>query len=172
MDHVVGAELAWAVATAGHPTLRFNFRGVGASQGKPSGPKEQIEDAEAALRLAQENAAVAAVAVASLGGSALTLLELQARHPGVCGLCLISPRGLEPAYLARLKIPVLLVIGAAESQQPRVAYSAALAEIGGHLEIIDDADATFTRNLPQVGRTVARWLAGLDQGLHVLRKEK
>ena len=33
MDHVVCAELAWAAARAGRPVLRFNFRGVGASQG-------------------------------------------------------------------------------------------------------------------------------------------
>ena len=36
MDHVVGAELAYAVSHAGFPTLRFNYRGVGGSQGEPS----------------------------------------------------------------------------------------------------------------------------------------
>src|SRR5438045_9499120 len=28
------AELAWAITRAGHPTLRFDYRGVGASQGR------------------------------------------------------------------------------------------------------------------------------------------
>src|SRR5919201_77207 len=31
MDHVVATEAAWAAATRGFPTLRFNFRGTGGS---------------------------------------------------------------------------------------------------------------------------------------------
>ena len=50
MDHVVGAELAYAVSHQGHPTLRFNYRGVGGSQGEPSRkPLEWVEDAAAAF---------------------------------------------------------------------------------------------------------------------------
>src|ERR1700682_2555704 len=30
----VVAELAWALTRAGHPTLRFDYRGVGASRGR------------------------------------------------------------------------------------------------------------------------------------------
>jgi alpha/beta superfamily hydrolase len=33
MEAPVVTELAWAIAQRGHPTLRFNFRGVGASTG-------------------------------------------------------------------------------------------------------------------------------------------
>ena len=43
MDHVVAAEVAWAAATAGHPTLRFNFRGVGASQGEQGDPAARLD---------------------------------------------------------------------------------------------------------------------------------
>ena len=48
MDHVVAAELVWAAARAQHPTLRFNFRGVGASQGERGGPGTWAEDVNAA----------------------------------------------------------------------------------------------------------------------------
>jgi alpha/beta superfamily hydrolase len=34
METTLIAELAWAVTRAGHPTLRFNYRGVGASPGR------------------------------------------------------------------------------------------------------------------------------------------
>src|SRR5437868_13416466 len=34
MSAPVVAELAWQLTQAGHPTLRFDYRGVGASQGK------------------------------------------------------------------------------------------------------------------------------------------
>src|SRR5258706_14457981 len=68
MDHVVGAELAWAAAHAGFPTLRFNWRGVGASQGE-RGSFEA--DARAALQAASQR-----VLLVSLGGSAGTALAL------------------------------------------------------------------------------------------------
>ena len=57
MDHVVGAELAFAVSRVGHPTLRFNYRGVAGSQGEVSKrPGDWLEDAREALKLARENA--------------------------------------------------------------------------------------------------------------------
>ena len=56
MDHVIAAELAWAAATAGFPTLRFNYRGVGGSQGLAGTGEALVEDAEAAMRVLLENA--------------------------------------------------------------------------------------------------------------------
>ena len=64
MDHVVLAEIAWATTMAGHPTLRFNFRGVGGSQGERSGEEECAQDAEAALHVLIENAGHTEVVVA------------------------------------------------------------------------------------------------------------
>src|SRR5689334_18160191 len=55
MDHIVGAEVAWAVSQAGHPCLRFNYRGVGASQGKPGRGAALVDEALAALEAAAEN---------------------------------------------------------------------------------------------------------------------
>src|SRR5579871_5935855 len=89
MDHVAAAEVAWAVAHAGHPVLRFNFRGVAASQGKRGGPSEQLEDASAALDLVEENTGAQRVAVASLGGSAVTALALRRGRSTVAAVCLI-----------------------------------------------------------------------------------
>src|SRR5687768_14662872 len=56
MDHVVAAEVAWAAATRGFPTLRFNFQGVAGSQGKRSSGAALVADAEQALALVHENA--------------------------------------------------------------------------------------------------------------------
>jgi hypothetical protein len=70
MDHVVGAELAFAVSRHGHPTLRFNYRGVGGSQGQPSKrPEDWLEDARAALQLAMDNTEGQRAVVASIGAS-------------------------------------------------------------------------------------------------------
>src|SRR3989442_376644 len=71
MDHVVAAESSWAVATSGHPTLRFNFQGVGASQGKQSVDGKSLAlDAEAALAVLEENTEGAPAAVLAIGSAA------------------------------------------------------------------------------------------------------
>ena len=76
MDHIVGAELAFASARAGHPCLRFNYRGVGASQGTRGGLDACVADALAALEVAVENADGGPVVVASIHGSDAVALEL------------------------------------------------------------------------------------------------
>ncbi|WP_404363209.1 alpha/beta hydrolase [Corallococcus coralloides] len=163
MDHVVAAELAFAVARAGFPTLRFNHRGVGASQGVRGTGGALVEDAEAAMRVALENAGTTALAVASLHGGARVALALQERHPAVGGLCLVAP-DVDPLSLVRLSCPLLVIVGAQDTRVPRAALAAAVAEAGGDLEVIDDAGATFHRNLPQVGRAAAAWLQRLSGG--------
>lgn len=163
MDHVVAAEVAFAVARAGFPTLRFNHRGVGASQGVRGSGGALVEDAEAAMRVVLENAGTAALAVASLHGGARVALALQERHPAVGGLCLVAP-DVDPLSLVRLSCPLLVIVGAQDTRLPRAALAAAVAEAGGDLEVIDDAGATFHRNLPQVGRAAAAWLQRLAGG--------
>ena len=155
MDHPVGAELAWAATRAGHPTLRFNFRGVGASAGQPGERSAQLDDVESALRALEENSGTVAAAAVALGASAPTLLALAANHPGLAGLGLVSPD-----ELARVRSSLLVVVGEAEPLR-RAALTAAVAEAAGTLVVIPGADARFRRHLPLVGRSVARWLEGL-----------
>jgi alpha/beta superfamily hydrolase len=164
MDHVVAAEVAWAVAMGGHPTLRFNFRGVGASQGTRGGTQAQIDDVQAALRVIEENVGVASPAVLTIGGSAWTALHAQKDHPGISGLCFVSPVGLDLADLPRLSVPLLVIIGEHDNREPRAALAAAVTEAGGTIEVIPAADPTFNRNLPQVGKAALRWLDGLSSG--------
>ncbi|RKG92075.1 alpha/beta hydrolase, partial [Corallococcus sp. CA053C] len=59
---------------------------------------------------------------------------------------------------------LLVIVGAEDKRLPRAALAAAVAEAGGDLEVIDDAGATFHRNLPQVGRAAAAWLQRLSGG--------
>jgi alpha/beta superfamily hydrolase len=160
MDNPVGAELAWAATRAGHPTLRFNFRGVGASAGQPGESSAQLDDVESALRVLEENTGTVAAAAVALGGSAPTLLALAANHPGLAGLGLVSPDDVEVEELARVRSFLLVVVGEAEPLR-RAALTAAVAEAAGTLVVIPGADARFQRHLPLVGRSVARWLEGL-----------
>lgn len=163
MDHVIAAELVWAAATAGFPTLRFNFRGVGASQGTRGAAEALVEDAEAAMRVLLENAQSPSLAVAALSGSAQVALALQARHPAIGGVCLVSPSDVEVSELARVNCSLFVVVGEEDRRVPRAALSAAVGEAPrGELELVEDAGPTFNRNLPQVGRFVAAWLKRLS----------
>ncbi len=161
MDHPLCAEIAWAAATAGFPTLRFNFRGVGASQGKRRGPETDLEDADAAVRLLMENAAVASAAALGISGSAATVLELFKLHPGLSGICLVQPVEDVVSELPRLSIPLRLVIGEADSTIPSAALVASATEADGRVEIIPHLDARLGRGLSDVGRAVARWLEAI-----------
>ena len=161
MDHVVAAEAAWAAASRGFPTLRFNFEGVGASQGRRGTGESLIDDAEAALRVLEENTACANIIVLTIGESATVGRALCRKHASVSGLCLVSPMGVTPEDFTRIRCPVRVILGALDLRQPRVALAAAVTEVGGQVDLVPEADHTFTKNLPDVGRNVAEFLLSL-----------
>ena len=161
MDHPLCAEVAWAAATAGFPTLRFNFRGVAASQGEREGDATDLADSDAALRLLMQNAAVASAAVAVLGSSAKTALELRKLHPGLSGLCMIQPVEQVAPELPRVAIPLMLVLGENHLGAPLAAFAASAAEAGGKVEVVRRLNATAGTGLTQVGKAVVRWLQTL-----------
>lgn len=152
MDHVVGAELAFAVSHAGHQCLRFNYRGVGGSQGRPAAEhRVLLEDARCALELARDNAGGGEVVLVSIGGSDVVARALLA-DPGVAGWALIHPN-LEPFSPT---VPAAVVLPEADDRRRRQAWAACLTE--GALSVIAGADRSYHRNLPHVGKAVVRLL--------------
>jgi hypothetical protein len=158
MDHVIAAELAWAAASSGHATLRFNYRGVGGSQGSPGRGPALVEEAGAALEVVLENAGSPAAAVASLHGSAAVALALRAVHPEVAAVCLVSPRAIAPSDLAGLGRALLVVVGEEDTALPRAELAAAVDDAGGVLHVVEGAGANFHHALPVVGKAVRSWL--------------
>ncbi len=157
MDHVVGAEVAFAVSRAGHPCLRFNFRGVGGSQGPLSrSPDDWLDDVLAALVVARENGVSRDVLAVSLGASDALLGRLASVEP-LAGAAFISPSFLSPADVARLPVdlPVALVLPELERAGDRAGLSEALQARGGVLEVVPGATSAYQRNLPLVGKAVA-----------------
>lgn len=163
MDHVVNAELVWAANLIGHPTLRFNFPGVGASQGRPGELSALVQAAEAALQLLMENTGSNRVAVVSVEGGAQVALALAEKHPEVVGLCLVSPRDVAFPEVAALKRSSLVVAGQEDPRLPRSPLSRALAEEGIDVEWMEDAGPTFPKSLALVGKRVAHWLQALSR---------
>lgn len=155
MDHVVGAELAWAVSHAGHPTLRFNYRGVGGSQGQPSkSPGDWLEDARAALALAMDNTEGKPAVVAAIGASDAVALKL-AEEAVVAGLLLINPSLAQPAdFEARdtLPWPLAVVVAELDGAQDRGRWATVLGRLEAELAVIPGATRAYQRNLPLVGK--------------------
>jgi hypothetical protein len=164
MDHVVGAELAFAISRVGHPTLRFNYRGVGGSQGAISrSPRDWLEDAVAAHELASENSAGAPPVIASIGASDAVALKLAEVVP-IAGLAIINPSLSTPGDFEGREVgawPLGVVVAEHDASQERGRWAAVLERLEGHFTLIPGASRTFQRNLPMVGQAVASLLATL-----------
>jgi uncharacterized protein len=162
MESPIIAELAWAVTRAGHPTLRFNWRGVGASTGVYSDDDgERARDlatAIAHLRASVRDGEQTAIAICGVRYGASIAARYLSSMPGAIELLvLVSP---DPARLsedlARTETEVLIVAGEREAAPHRQALRA-VAEQGRRtrLAVIPQADQTFLRGLVELGRVVA-----------------
>jgi len=151
MDAPVVAELAWAAARAGHPSLRFQHRGQGASQGRPD-PARALDDALAAWRHLEETVG-GAVALAGVATGCETALAVARARP-TAGLVLVAPpRVLAPAPSTG---PALVLL---PEHGVMTAEAAGLARGNARVEVIPGADPGFRAGLPHLGRAVAAWLA-------------
>ena len=122
----LGGTMESAVVTAicrrldqhGFATLRFNFRGVGQSEGTFSKGTAEREDLEAALRLMQVWRGVNSKRMAAVGYSfgAHVILQGLARYKAARALVLIAPplAAFRGVALDREKRPTLFLVGTAD----------------------------------------------------------
>ena len=98
MDHPVVVELAAALAAAGFISLRFNFRGVGASQGRHGGGVPERKDLAAALEFAAQAAGPEApLVLAGYSFGAWVAYPVACADPRVRAvLCVAPPLALLP----------------------------------------------------------------------------
>ncbi len=161
MDSPVVNEVAHACARLGRASLRFNWRGVGASAGAPSGESADADaDVDAALaHLAETVPGPLAACGYSFGAAAV--LRAVARHPRIDRLVLVAP---PPALVgvegfARAGRPLLVVVGEADRMAPPVELRRALSDVpDATLEVIPHADHFFAAGLAPLGQCVRAWL--------------
>lgn len=161
MDSPVVSELAWACTRAGLASLRFNWRGVGASTGEPSGDLGiGAEDfAAALLQMARTVSGPLLAAGYSFGaGAALRAVDEQ---PRVTRLLLVAPPPslLDDAALRRGEREILILTGERDTLAP----AAELAEIAestprARFVPIPDTDHFFAAGLAQLTAEVTHWL--------------
>ena len=111
-DELVGR--GWAV-------LRFNFRGIGESEGQPGTGMEEVADARGALQALRENAPDVPVAIAGWSFGAAVAVRAAADTDDLVACAAIAPSvkpkagvsdGLPAPEELSIKIPILFVCGA------------------------------------------------------------
>jgi alpha/beta superfamily hydrolase len=152
-----------ALAARGVATLRFNFRGVGESEGRYSGTLE-IEDARAAVALLRERLPGAPVALGGYSFGAMVALAAGHDHPDVDRLFAIAlPVTMfdASAILPSTK-PKLFVTGDRDPYCPYAALESLVASLAGDNRLVPlaGADHFLAGYGEALGDTVAGFVAG------------
>ncbi len=168
IDNPVVAALEAGLSGAGLTTLAFNWRGVGASEGSPSG---ELSDATADYIAAMKSLGQVCAAPHFAGGysfGAATALALALAVPashGIDKLILISPplAMLGDLKLETLQTPLAVISGDSDVFAPVDTVRTRLGALPqARLEIVEGADHFFstsdTGGLAQLAKTLAAHL--------------
>ncbi len=163
MDNPVVIRVAEVAQAAGYATLRFNFRGAGASEGVHDKGRGEQEDVRAAMAaLATHLPAGSRVGV--MGYSFGAAMAARASRPSVpeAPLGLIAPPlGMyDFDFLQTSPGRLLLVAGAADSYCPVEALHRLAAITSTEERIVEGADHFFFGKLYPLGEAIGAWLAG------------
>jgi alpha/beta superfamily hydrolase len=163
MENPVVVRVAEVCREAGVATMRFDFRGVGASTGTFDEGRGEQDDLGAALdHLASALPAGAAVAAAGYSFGASVAARVAMRRP-LAALALIAPALAMPALadlgnLAAFDRPVLVVAGTADQYCPPEALERlARAVPRATVRTVDGADHFFFGKLFPLGEIVGEW---------------
>jgi len=163
MENPVVVRVAEVCREAGLATLRFDFRGVGASTGVFDEGRGEQDDLEVALdHLAAALPEGAAVAAAGYSFGAAVAARVAMRR-SLAGLALIAPALAMPALadlgnLAAFAQPLLVVVGTADQYCPLDALERlARAVPRATVRTVEGANHFFLGKLFPLGEIVGEW---------------
>ncbi len=181
MDSAVLGETVWTLARARHPTLRFNYAGVSASQGAialPPLPTQLdvdvtplVDDARAALAQLLQSTNARDIAVVGVSVGAVVAMQLALHDEAVTTCVLVAPVSLPGAAIDwaalgrghRMGCPVTVVCGGADVTASVDSVRAACEPAGLSVVCIDGADHGFSRGLTACARAVASALGDVGE---------
>jgi hypothetical protein len=161
MGSPVVEELSWCFAKAGLATLRFDWRGVGASAGTPSGDlAHAAQDYAGALAQLAESVEGKLVAAGYSFGAAAAV-RAAAGMPRVRSLVLVAPPPamLDLGALAERPLDVLIVTGEHDAIAPAAALEAIARDLPRATFVaIEETDHFFGAGLADLNRALTHWL--------------
>ena len=166
MDSPVVAEIAFGAARDRHPTLRFNYRGVGASQGsrmaENAAPDGEVADFRAAIEELRATSGIEDIVAAGYSFGAGMAMRAALDDPKVVGAILVAPptQLLDFSNLRDLRVPTLVVAGSEDE------YVIALDDLVTGVPAIEvsripGANHFFDRGLVPLSRAIAAFMAKL-----------
>lgn len=169
MHNKVVFRAAKAAVNTGIPTLRFNFRGVGQSQGKYAHGIGEREDARAALGyLAGRFPGVPVCMMGFSFGSAVALAvgAEDGRVNSLAGMGLPAD-SWDFSFLSGVRKPKLIVQGAKDEFGSREKVQALFASLQEpkFLHFVEGADHFFTGKLAELESAIENFLVGILEGL-------
>lgn len=159
-DELLGRD--WAV-------LRFNFRGIGSSQGEASVGIDEVADAEGAVAFAAERFSDLPMAIAGWSFGGAVALRTASRHPELTACVTIAPAVVpKPDITAGAPAPeeftyagpVLLLVGANDDQVSPADCRSWAAATGAVYEEMKGANHFFWAKYEPLARRVADFLDG------------
>ena len=144
----------------GYATLRFNFRGVGASEGEYDGGQGEGDDAASALKflLAQPGISAGGAILAGYSFGAMVALMRGLQMGEVSRVIAVAlPVAMATVATGRAGKPVLLVSGDSDSYSPLAGLESLRSNLGEHatLKIVGSADHFFAGFEDALTKTIA-----------------
>lgn len=173
MSSAIVPAVQRALEAAGWLALRFNFRGVGRSEGRYSGGSGEVLDARAALDVVAARAPEIPLAIAGWSFGSIVGLNAAVAEPRVGTYVGIAPpvsmeahidipRDPPPDALAGWGARVLVCCGTEDPfcHPNRARAWAASLSATAEVQVFDGADHYFTDQRPELAKTVATFIAG------------
>ena len=163
MHNKVVYQAAKALHELGIPVLRFNFRGVGLSEGSHDRGRGEQDDVRAGLNYLATEFLGHPILLAGFSFGAWVGLRVGCENERVSelvGLGLPVDR-TDVSYLRVCAKPKLIIQGANDEFASRASVDNLFAEIPEpkKLVIVDGVDHFFAGKLPEVGAAIKEWLA-------------
>ncbi len=163
MHNKVVYRAVQALTRSGYATLRFNFRGVGISEGRYDAGRGEVEDFRAALDEAERSEGLPLVAGGFSFGSAVGL-KAAAGDPRVeafvaVGLPLATESG---RLLPRPGVPALYVVGERDAYGPPEELARFVGD-SGRIVVVPGAGHFLEGSLESLGEVIEDFLRGVPR---------
>ena len=167
MNHQIIYQMYYQFVHRGFSVLRFNFRGVGRSQGSFDHGSGELSDSASALDWAQSiNPEARSCWIAGFSFGAWIGMQLLMRRPEIEGFISITPPAnlYDFSFLAPCPSSGLVVHGDRDEIVPKEAVQKLVAKLSSQRDItithkvIPGANHYFYNHLPELERTVEAYL--------------